>query len=153
MWFEGYAGHNRKSFVGQYYLTGDTVKLNEYGGIDFIGRADDVITTSGYRVGPFDVESTLLECEEVLESAVVGKPDPERTEIVKAFVVLKSAYPATEDLMLKLQSYVRSRLSKHAYPKEIEFVEALPKTSSGKIQRNLLKQQEIAKVQEMKRVS
>lgn len=153
MWFEGYAGHNRKSFVGQYYLTGDTVKLNEYGGIDFIGRADDVITTSGYRVGPFDVESTLLECEEVLESAVVGKPDPERTEIVKAFVVLKSAYPATEDLMLKLQSYVRSRLSKHAYPKEIEFVTSLPKTSSGKIQRNLLKQQEVAKLQEMKRVS
>jgi len=153
MWFKGYAGHNRKSFVGQYYLTGDTVKLNEYGGIDFIGRADDVITTSGYRVGPFDVESTLLECEEVLESAVVGKPDPERTEIVKAFVVLKPAYPATEELMLKLQSYVRSRLSKHAYPKEIEFVECLPKTSSGKIQRNLLKQQEIAKLQEMKRVS
>ncbi len=95
----------------------------------------------------------MLECEEVLESAVVGKPDPERTEIVKAFVVLKSAYPATEDLMLKLQSYVRSRLSKHAYPKEIEFVTSLPKTSSGKIQRNLLKQQEVAKLQEMKRVS
>src|SRR5690606_27675378 len=114
---------------------------------DFIGRADDVITTSGYRVGPFDVESTLLECEEVLESAVVGKPDPERTEIVKAFVVPKLAYPATEELMLKLQSYVRSRRSKHACPKEIEFVECLPKTSSGKSQRNLLKQQEIAKLQ------
>lgn len=89
MWFKGYDGDDRKSFVGQYYLTGDTVRLNEFGGIDFIGRADDVITTSGYRVGPFDVESTLLECEEVLESAVIGKPDPERTEVVKAFVVLK----------------------------------------------------------------
>ncbi len=153
MWFEGYGGNNRKAFVGQYYLTGDTVKLNEYGGIDFIGRADDVITTSGYRVGPFDVESTLLECEEVLESAVVGKPDPERTEIVKAFVVLKSQYTASADLMLKLQNYVRSRLSKHAYPKEIEFVNDLPKTSSGKIQRNLLKQQEISKIQGIKQVS
>ncbi|OTG86393.1 AMP-binding protein [Acinetobacter sp. ANC 4558] len=151
-WFKGYDGHNRKSFVGQYYLTGDTVKFNEFGGIDFIGRADDVITTSGYRVGPFDVESTLLECKEVLESAVVGKPDPERTEIVKAFVVLKEQYPATDLLMKQLQDYVKSRLSKHAYPKEIEFVEALPKTSSGKIQRNLLKQQEIAKAQGIQKV-
>ena len=143
-WFKGYDGQNRKSFVGNYYLTGDMVQLNEFGGIDFIGRDDDVITTSGYRVGPFDVESTLLECEEVLESAVIGKPDPERTEIVKAFVVLKPQYQANEHLNQKLQQYVRSRLSKHAYPKEIEFVENLPKTSSGKIQRNLLKQQEIA---------
>ena len=146
-WFKGYGGNNRKSFVGQYYLTGDTVKLNEIGGIDFVGRADDVITTSGYRVGPFDVESTLLECEEVLESAVIGKPDPERTEVVKAFVVLKPQYQASKELDSKLQAYVRSRLSKHAYPKEIEFVESLPKTSSGKIQRNLLKQQEVAKMQ------
>ena len=146
-WFKGYGGNNRKSFVGQYYLTGDTVKLNEIGGIDFVGRADDVITTSGYRVGPFDVESTLLECEEVLESAVIGKPDPERTEVVKAFVVLKPQYQASKALDSKLQAYVRSRLSKHAYPKEIEFVESLPKTSSGKIQRNLLKQQEVAKMQ------
>ena len=131
-------------------MTGDTVRLNELGGIDFIGRADDVITTSGYRVGPFDVESTLLECEEVLESAVVGKPDPERTEIVKAFVVLKDQYMASELLKDKLQTYVRSRLSKHAYPKEIEFVSQLPKTSSGKIQRNLLKQQEISQMENRK---
>ena len=146
-WFKGYGGNNLKSFVGKYYLTGDTVKLNEFGGVDFIGRADDVITTSGYRVGPFDVESTLLECEEVLESAVIGKPDPERTEVVKAFVVLKPKFSASDELNRKLQEYVRSRLSKHAYPKEIEFVAGLPKTSSGKIQRNLLKQQEIAKMQ------
>ena len=146
-WFKGYGGNNRKAFVGQYYLTGDTVKLNEIGGVDFVGRADDVITTSGYRVGPFDVESTLLECAEVLESAVIGKPDPERTEVVKAFVVLKPQYQASKELDSKLQAYVRSRLSKHAYPKEIEFVESLPKTSSGKIQRNLLKQQEVAKMQ------
>lgn len=149
VWFKGYDGYNRKSFVGDYYLTGDTVKLNEIGGVDFVGRADDVITTSGYRVGPFDVESTLLECVEILESAVVGKPDPERTEVVKAFVVLKPQYLASVELAKQLQEYVRSRLSKHAYPKEIEFVDALPKTSSGKIQRNLLKQQEIAKMQNL----
>lgn len=148
-WFEGYAGHDRKAFIGQYYLTGDTVQLNEFGGVDFIGRADDVITTSGYRVGPFDVESTLLECEEVLESAVIGKPDPERTELVKAFVVLKSLAQASDSLKQKLQEYVRSRLSKHSYPREIEFVENLPKTSSGKIQRNLLKQQEVSKMEQL----
>ena len=152
VWFKGYDGNNRKSFVGHYYLTGDTVRLNELGGVDFIGRADDVITTSGYRVGPFDVESTLLECTEVLESAVIGKPDPERTEVVKAFVVLKPQFLASDALSHTLQEYVRSRLSKHAYPKEIEFVEALPKTSSGKIQRNLLKQQEIAKMQGIQKV-
>ena len=132
MWFKGYGGNNRKAFVGKYYLTGDTVTLNEHGGIDFVGRADDVITTSGYRVGPFDVESTLLECEAVLESAVIGKPDPERTEIVKAFVVLKPAYQACETLKDKLQQYVRNRLSRHAYPKEIEFVDSLPKPRAEK---------------------
>ena len=120
-WFKGYGGNNRKSFVGHYYLTGDTVRLNELGGVDFIGRADDVITTSGYRVGPFDVESTLLECVEVLESAVIGKPDPERTEIVKAFIVLKPQFKGCQQLNAKLQEYVRSRLSKHSYPREIEF--------------------------------
>ncbi len=152
-WFEGYDGNNRKSFVGQYYITGDTVKLNEFGAIDFVGRADDVITTSGYRVGPFDVESTLLECNEVIESAVIGKPDPERTEIVKAFVVLKNHVVASEALQKQLQAYVRSRLSKHAYPREIEFVAALPKTSSGKIQRNILKQQEITKLEALSKAS
>ena len=82
---------------------------------------------------------------------MVGKPDPERTEIVKAFVVLKPQYAASAALMQQLQDYVRSRLSKHAYPKEIEFVANLPKTSSGKIQRNLLKQQEIAKAENMQK--
>ena len=152
-WFKGYGGNNLKSFIGHYYLTGDTVKLNELGGVDFVGRADDVITTSGYRIGPFDVESTLLECNEVLESAVIGKPDPERTEIVKAFVVLKPQFKPDQALADKLQAYVKTRLSKHAYPKEVEFVEALPKTSSGKIQRNLLKQQEIAKMEGIQKVS
>ncbi|GAA5004852.1 acyl-CoA synthetase [Acinetobacter puyangensis] len=148
-WFKGYDGHNRKSFVGKYYITGDTVSINAFGGIDFIGRNDDVITTSGYRVGPFDIESTLLECDEVLESAVIGKPDPTRTEIIKAFVVLKPHITANDELKDKLQEYVRNRLSKHAYPREIEFIQELPKTPSGKIQRNVLKNEEIQKMQEL----
>lgn len=146
-WFPGYRGMATKSFVGDYYLSGDTVELNEDGSISFVGRADDVITTSGYRVGPFDVESALIEHPAVIEAAVIGKPDPERTERVKAFVVLHAGYAADETLAEALQQYVRKRLSAHAYPREIEFVSELPKTPSGKIQRFLLRNQEIAKAQ------
>lgn len=146
-WFPGYRAMATKSFVGDYYLSGDTVELNEDGSISFVGRADDVITTSGYRVGPFDVESALIEHPAVIEAAVIGKPDPERTERVKAFVVLHAGYAADESLAEALQQYVRKRLSAHAYPREIEFVSELPKTPSGKIQRFLLRNQEIAKAQ------
>lgn len=89
-WFGGYHGLPTKAFVGKYYLSGDTVELNPDGSISFVGRSDDVITTSGYRVGPFDVESALIEHPAVIEAAVIGKPDPERTELIKAFVVLAS---------------------------------------------------------------
>ncbi|BBP64975.1 AMP-binding protein [Pseudomonas sp. Cab53] len=93
-WFAGYQGGPTKAFVGDYYLSGDTVELNPDGSISFVGRSDDVITTSGYRVGPFDVESALIEHPAVVEAAVVGKPDLERTELVKAFVVLNAQYRA-----------------------------------------------------------
>lgn len=146
-WFPGYRGMATKSFVGDYYLSGDTVELNDDGSISFVGRADDVITTSGYRVGPFDVESALIEHPAVIEAAVIGKPDPERTERVKAFVVLHAGHAADDALAEALQQYVRKRLSAHAYPREIEFVSELPKTPSGKIQRFLLRNQEIAKAQ------
>ncbi|WP_286978212.1 acyl-CoA synthetase [Pseudomonas sp.] len=146
-WFPGYQGMNTKAFAGKYYLSGDTVELNDDGSISFVGRADDVITTSGYRVGPFDVESALIEHPAVIEAAVIGKPDPERTEVVKAFVVLHAQYRADATLSEELQQYVRKRLSAHAYPREIEFVSELPKTPSGKIQRFLLRNQEIAKAQ------
>lgn len=146
-WFPGYRGMATKAFVGDYYLSGDTVELNEDGSISFVGRADDVITTSGYRVGPFDVESALIEHPAVVEAAVIGKPDPERTERVKAFVVLHAGHAADDALAEALQQYVRKRLSAHAYPREIEFVSELPKTPSGKIQRFLLRNQEIAKAQ------
>ncbi|SNS97569.1 acyl-CoA synthetase [Pseudomonas segetis] len=144
-WFPGYQGMPTNSFSGRYYLSGDTVELNDDGSISFVGRADDVITTSGYRIGPFDVESALIEHEAVIEAAVIGKPDPERTELVKAFVVLQPQFAASEALAEALQQHVRKRLSAHAYPREIEFVDELPKTPSGKIQRFLLRNQEVAK--------
>nr|MBO2511614.1 AMP-binding protein [Gammaproteobacteria bacterium] len=144
-WFRGYRDMETSSFAGDYYLSGDTVELNEDGSISFVGRADDVITTSGYRVGPFDVESALIEHPAVIEAAVIGKPDPERTELVKAFVVLHRHANPGPQLVEELQQYVRKRLSAHAYPREIEFVAELPKTPSGKIQRFLLRNQEVAK--------
>lgn len=146
-WFPGYQGMATRAFVGDYYLSGDTVERNEDGSISFVGRADDVITTSGYRVGPFDVESALIEHPAVIEAAVIGKPDPERTELVKAFVVLHAGHTGDAELAEALQQYVRKRLSAHAYPREIEFVAELPKTPSGKIQRFLLRNQEIARAQ------
>jgi len=144
LWFAGYVGTRTKAFVGDYYLSGDTVELNDDGSISFVGRADDVITTSGYRVGPFDVESALVEHPAVIEAAVIGKPDPERTELVKAFVVLHGSQVGDTALAEQLQRHVRERLSAHAYPREIEFVAELPKTPSGKIQRFLLRDREKA---------
>ena len=146
-WFAGYEGVKTKAFVGKYYLSGDTVELNPDGSISFVGRSDDVITTSGYRVGPFDVESALVEHPAVIEAAVVGKPDAERTELVKAFVVINSQYRADAALAEELRLHVRKRLAAHAYPREIEFVSDLPKTPRGKLQRFILRNQEIAKVQ------
>jgi acetyl-CoA synthetase len=146
-WFGGYQTGVTKAFVGKYYLSGDTVELNADGSISFVGRSDDVITTSGYRVGPFDVESALVEHPAVVEAAVIGKPDPERTELVKAFVVLKPDYSASPELAETLRLHVRQRLAAHSYPREIEFVTELPKTPSGKLQRFILRNQEIAKQQ------
>jgi acetyl-CoA synthetase len=140
-WFNGYEGQGGAA-TDRYYRSGDTVELNEDGSVSFVGRADDVITSSGYRIGPFDVESALVEHPAVVEAAVIGKPDPQRTEIVKAFVVLRAGHSANDAMARVLQDYVRSRLSAHAYPREVEFVDELPKTPSGKIQRFLLRAQE-----------
>ncbi|MFJ4114299.1 AMP-binding protein [Pseudomonas sp. NPDC089758] len=144
-WFGGYHGLPTKAFIGKYYLSGDTVELNADGSISFVGRSDDVITTSGYRVGPFDVESALIEHPAVVEAAVIGKPDPERTELIKAFVVLAQGVVGCAELEEALRQHVRQRLYAHAYPREIEFVSELPKTPSGKLQRFILRNQEVAK--------
>ena len=145
MWFTGYWQQETPAIGGGYYRTGDTVELEPDGRISFIGRSDDVITSSGYRIGPFDVESALIEHPAVVESAVIGKPDAARTEIVKAFVVLKPGTEASNALADELSQFVKQRLSAHAYPREVEFVQQLPKTPSGKLQRFILRNNEIAK--------
>ena len=137
--FDGYLGAEGQGWVGDYYLTGDTVEQNENGSISFVGRSDDVISSAGYRIGPFDVESCLLEHDAVAESAVVGKPDEQRGEIVAAYVVLHPGRHGEDSLTAELIQHVRDRVGKHAFPREISYVETLPKTPSGKIQRFLLR--------------
>ena len=138
--FAGYQHGAASPMHGPYYLTGDMAELDAEGGFSFMGRNDDVITSAGYRIGPFDVESCLIEHPAVAESAAVGKPDEERGEIVVAFVVLRDGETGSPGLAVDLQQLARTRLSAHAYPREIHFTEALPKTPSGKIQRFLLRQ-------------
>uniref|UniRef100_UPI003CC6BC23 AMP-binding enzyme n=1 Tax=Pseudomonas paraveronii TaxID=3040598 RepID=UPI003CC6BC23 len=124
-----------------------TGELKPDGSTSLVGRSDEVITTAGYRVGPFDVESALVEHPAVVEAAVVGKPDPERTELVKSFVVINEQFRATPELAEELRLHVRQRLAAHAYPREIAFVSDFPKTPSGTLQRFILRNQDIAKVQ------
>lgn len=127
----------------EWYISGDLAYKDKDGYFWFVGRADDVIKTSGERVGPFEVESSLLECQEVAEAGVIGKPDQLRGEIIKAFVVLKPGFKRSDKLIQKLQLYVKTHLAGHAYPREIEFIERLPKTRSGKIVRRYLKAKEL----------
>jgi acetyl-CoA synthetase len=139
--FDGYTWGEKDPFAQGYYLTGDMAINNGDGSFSFSGRDDDIITTAGYRVGPADVESSLLEHPAVAESGVVAKPDDKRGAIIKAYVVIKSDQIPADDQVLKeeLQNHVRRRLSTHAFPREIEFVDELPKTPSGKIQRFILR--------------
>ena len=145
LWFTGYWQKDTPALAGGYYRTGDTVELEEDGSVSFVGRSDDVITSSGYRIGPFDVESALIEHPAVMETAVIGVPDPERTEIVKAYVVLSKGYEPSDELEDELKLHVRHRLSAHAYPRAIEFMDELPKTPSGKLQRFMLRRMEAAR--------
>jgi len=130
-------------FINDWYITGDLAYKDKDGYFWFVGRADDVIKTSGERIGPFEVESSLLEHPAVVEAGVIGKPDPLRGEIVKAFVVLKKGWKPSEKLKEKLQQHVKTHLAGHAYPREIEFIDKLPKTRSGKIVRRILKAKEL----------
>ena len=137
--FAGYWKAETLNVNGNWYVTGDTMMKDEEGHFFFVGRNDDIITSAGYRIGPFDVESVVMEHKAVAEVAVIGKPDPVRTEIVKAVIVLKAGFSGTEELKAEIQQMVRQRLSTHAYPREIDFVNSLPKTPSGKIQRFILR--------------
>lgn len=130
-------------FIGEWYISGDRAYKDEDGYFWFIGRADDVINTSGERVGPFEVESALVEYPDVIEAGVIGKPDALRGEIIKAFVVVKPGVLQTEELKEKIKIFVKKHLAGHAYPREIDFIDKLPKTRSGKIIRRVLKAKEL----------
>jgi acetyl-CoA synthetase len=130
-------------FKNGWYITGDRAKRDEEGYFWFVGRADDVINTAGHLVGPFEVESVLIEHPAVAEAGVIGKPDPIAMEVVKAFVSLKDGYDPSEELRHDIQKFVMRRLSSAAAPREIEFISTLPKTRSGKIMRRLLKAREL----------
>jgi acetyl-CoA synthetase len=132
-----------RAFVDGWYLTGDLARKDADGYFWFIGRADDLIKTSGHFVGPFEVESALMEHPAVLEAGVIGKPDPVAGEIVKAFVVLRDESSPGDALRKELLGHARRRLGAAVAPKEIDFLQALPKTRTGKIMRRLLKAREL----------
>jgi acyl-coenzyme A synthetase/AMP-(fatty) acid ligase len=133
---------NAAAFQGDFYLTGDNAYRDADGYLWFVGRADDVISSAGYRIGPFEVESALLEHPAVMESAVVASPDADRGSIVKAFVRLKAGTEGSDALAVELQEHVKRITAPYKYPREIEFVDDLPKTVSGKIRRVELRQRE-----------
>jgi acetyl-CoA synthetase len=132
----------KNKFKNGWYLTGDRASIDKEGYFWFVGRDDDVINTAGHLVSPFEVESALLEHPAVAESAVVSKPDPLNMEVVKAFVTLKPGFAASSDLELEIMNFIRKKLSPLAMPQEIEYIDSLPKTRSGKIMRRILKAKE-----------
>lgn len=143
--FREYVGDpeaTRSRFIGEWYITGDRAIRDSDGYFYFVGRSDDVIISAGYRIGPFEVESLLIEHPDVVEAAVVSSPDPIRGEIVKAFVVLTPGTEGTADLIQALQKHVQSRTAPYKYPRAVEFVTELPKTISGKIRRVELREKE-----------
>lgn len=132
-------------FSNGWYLSGDRAKKDKDGYFWFVGRSDDLIKTAGQRIGPFEIESILIEHPAILEAGVIGKQDPLRGEIIKAFIVLKSGFKESKKLKEEIIDFVKKRLSANAYPREIEFIKKLPKTRSGKIMRRILRAKETGK--------
>jgi acetyl-CoA synthetase len=144
--FRGYLNDEaryRKCFAGGWYLTGDLARQDADGYFWFVGRADDVIKSSGHLIGPFEVESVLLEHRAVAEAGVIGKPDPVAFEVVKAFVALKDGFTASDALARELIGFARVRLGAAVAPKEIAFVDSVPRNRAGKIMRRVLKAREL----------
>jgi acetyl-CoA synthetase len=144
--FRGYLGQEeryRKCFVDGWYLTGDLARRDADGYLWFVGRADDVIKSAGHLIGPFEVESVLIEHPAVAEAGVIGKPDPTVGEVVKAFVSLRAGFTPCEELRQEILGHARKRLGAAVAPKEIAFATVLPRTRSGKIMRRLLKAREL----------
>ncbi len=130
----------REKFIGDWMTTGDQGVTDADGYFQFVGRDDDVITSSGYRIGPTEIEDCLIRHPAVALAAVIGKPDPLRTEIVKAFIVLKSGHAPSDALAADIQGFVKTRLSAHEYPREVAFIDEMPMTTTGKVIRRLLRQ-------------
>jgi acetyl-CoA synthetase len=140
--YHGDAGAGRRFTPGgRWYLTGDAGYVDADGHYFFSARDDDVIIMAGYRIGPFDVESVLVTHDQVAEAAVIGVPDQLRGEVIEAFVVLRDPSQGTEELAGELQQLVKDKFAAHAYPRRVHFVDALPKTPSGKVQRYILRKQ------------
>ena len=132
----------KEKFLGDWMLTGDLVVKDEDDYFTFISRKDDVIISSGYRIGPVEVEDTIIKHEAVVEAGVIAVPDETRGEIVKAFIALRPGYEPSERLKIELQEFVKQRLAKHEYPRQIEFISEIPKTTTGKIRRKDLRKRE-----------
>ncbi|MFY9314083.1 MAG: AMP-binding protein [Burkholderiales bacterium] len=141
----------REKFIGDWGCTGDQGRMDEDGYIWYQGRSDDVIKSSGYRIGPAEIESCIVKHPAVANAAVIGKADETRGQIVKAFIVLQPGQAASQSLMDEIQAHVRGRLAPYEYPKEIEFIDALPMTTTGKVQRKELRKREEAKFASEKR--
>jgi acetyl-CoA synthetase len=139
-------GATRDKFIGDWGCTGDQGRMDEDGYIWYQGRSDDVIKASGYRIGPAEIESCLVKHPAVANAAVIGKPDEARGQIVKAFIVLQPGQAASQQLVDEIQAHVRARLAPYEYPREIEFLDALPMTTTGKVQRKELRKREEAKL-------
>ena len=143
MTFRGYQlpGQSDAKFTadGRWYLTGDAGRVDADGDFVFSSRDDDVIIMAGYRIGPFEIESVLAQHPEVAECSVIGAPDDVRGEVIEAYVVLRDGADASPELATELQQLVKTRYAAHAYPRTIHFIDALPKTPSGKTQRYLLR--------------
>jgi acetyl-CoA synthetase len=132
----------RKKYTGKWCRTGDLARRDEEGYLWYQGRSDDVFKSAGYRIGPAEIENCLVKHPAVANAAVIGKPDPERTNLVKAFIVLTAGHRPSAGLEAELQEHVRGKLAPYEYPKEIEFVDSLPMTTTGKVQRSVLRQRE-----------
>jgi acetyl-CoA synthetase len=133
----------RFSADGRWYLTGDVAMRDQDGCFFFSSRDDDVIIMAGYRIGPFDVESVLAAHDHVAEAAVIGAPDPLKGEVIEAFIVVRAGVAPSEALTAELQQHVKAKFAAHAFPRRVHYVEALPKTPSGKIQRFVLRRQRV----------
>jgi acetyl-CoA synthetase len=143
--FDGYyekPNLDEKTFAGEYYRTGDLASRDEDGYFFFEGRADDIILSAGYRIGPFEVEDALVSHPAVAEAAAVGSPHDERGNVVKAYVILADGYEDDDELVEEIQNFMKEETAPYKYPRRVEFVDELPKTSSGKIRRIELRERE-----------